>query len=311
MKRKEVKHNMAQKHIVTDSEFNQRVDKILVKLNPERSRSQIQLWIEDEYVTVNEKEVKANYKCKTGDIIKWSIPEVKPLDIISEDIPLSIIYEDSDLVVVNKPRGMVVHPSAGHQSGTLVNALLHHCKDLSGINGVERPGIVHRIDKDTSGLLVVAKNDQSHLSLAEQLANREIERRYEAIVHGVIDHEEGMIDAPIGRDPKDRQKMGVVDDGKPAITHFHVLQRFANFTHVECQLETGRTHQIRVHMKYINHPLVGDPKYGLRKTLKIDRQALHDRSLGFKHPTTGQWMSFEEEPPCAFKELLDTMDKMY
>lgn len=302
---------MSLQHTVMDSESNLRVDKILVNINPNRSRSQIQLWIADNLVTVNEKVVKANYKCKPGDLIKWSIPEIKPLDVTPENIPLSIIYEDSDLLVVNKPKGMVVHPSAGHQSGTLVNALVYHCDDLSGINGVERPGIVHRIDKDTSGLLVVAKNDQSHKSLGEQLANKEVERKYEAIVHGVIDHEEGMIDAPIGRDPKDRQKMNVVDNGKQAITHFRVLHQYLNYTHVECQLETGRTHQIRVHMKYINHPLVGDPKYGLRKTFKIDGQALHARTLGFKHPTTTEWMRFEVEPPSYFKELLTTLDKMY
>lgn len=311
MKRKEGKHNMSQQHVVTDFESNLRVDKILVNVNPTRSRSQIQLWIAENYVTVNGSKVKANYKCQSGDIIKWSIPEVKPLDVIAEDIPLAIVYEDSDLIVVNKSKGMVVHPSAGHQSGTLVNALLHHCDDLSGINGVERPGIVHRIDKDTSGLLVVAKNDQSHTSLAEQLANKEVERKYEAIVHGVIEHEEGMIDAPIGRDPKDRQKMGIVDNGKPAITHFQVLQRFPKYTHVECQLETGRTHQIRVHMKYINHPLVGDPKYGLRKTLKTNGQVLHARTLGLTHPTTAEWMRFEVDPPTYFQELLGTLDKMY
>lgn len=301
---------MSFQHTVIDSEANLRIDKILVSINPNRSRSQIQLWIAEDLVTVNGKAVKANFKCKLGDIIKWSIPEVKPLDVIPEDISLSIIYEDADLIVVNKPRGMVVHPSAGHQTGTLVNALLHHCHDLSGINGVERPGIVHRIDKDTSGLLVVAKNDESHTSLAEQLATKKVDRRYEAIVHGVIEHEEGLIDAPIGRDPKDRQKMSVVDNGKQAITHFRVLNRFSGFTHVECQLETGRTHQIRVHMKYIDHPLVGDPKYGPRKTFKIDGQALHARALGFKHPTTHEWMNFEVEPPQYFKELLATLGRM-
>ena len=302
---------MTLQHIVTNSESNMRIDKLLTKVNDNCSRSQVQTWINQELVSVNENTVKANYKCKQGDIIKWSIPEVKPLDVEAENIPLEIIYEDSDLLVVNKPKGMVVHPSAGHHKGTLVNALLYHCNDLSGINGVERPGIVHRIDKDTSGLLVVAKKDLAHRNLAEQLANKKVERKYEAIVHGVIEHEEGMIDAPIGRDPKDRQKMGVVESGKSAITHFGVLKRFPKYTHIECQLETGRTHQIRVHMTYINHPLVGDPKYGIRKTLNTNGQALHARSLGFLHPRTEEWMNFEVEPPVYFKELLTKLDKMY
>jgi len=301
---------MTFQHIVTESESNMRIDKLLTKVNDNSSRSQVQTWINQNLVSVNENIVKANYKCKLNDVIKWSIPEVKPLDVEAENIPLKIIYEDSDLLVVNKPKGMVVHPSAGHHTGTLVNALLYHCNDLSGINGVERPGIVHRIDKDTSGLLVVAKKDLAHRNLAEQLANKKVERKYEAIVHGVIEHEEGMIDAPIGRDPKDRQKMSVVENGKPAITHFGVLRRFPKFTHIECQLETGRTHQIRVHMNYINHPLVGDPKYGIRKTLNTDGQALHAKSLGFIHPGTKEWMNFEVEPPVYFKEVLTKLDKM-
>ncbi|WP_249869853.1 RluA family pseudouridine synthase [Oceanobacillus saliphilus] len=298
-------------HVVTEEQNKTRLDKLLSEINPDRSRSQIQTWISKDHVMVNGEPSRANHKCHTGDEIKWSIPEAVELDVLAEDIPLSIIYEDSDLLVVNKPKGMVVHPSAGHQSGTLVNALLHHCKDLSGINGVERPGIVHRIDKDTSGLLVVAKNDHTHVHLSEQLSNREIKRKYEAVVHGEITHETGMIDAPIGRDPKDRQKMGIVDNGKPAVTHFKVLNHFPDFTHVECQLETGRTHQIRVHMKYIGFPLVGDPKYGQRKTLDTEGQALHAKSLGFTHPRTEEWLEFEVEAPEAFQEVLETIKKMY
>ncbi|WP_067728340.1 RluA family pseudouridine synthase [Oceanobacillus damuensis] len=298
-------------HEVTEEQNKMRLDKLLAEVNPDRSRSQIQTWITKDHVMVNGEPVKANHKCQAGDEIKWSIPEIEALDIKAEAIPLSIVYEDSDLLVVNKPKGMVVHPSAGHQSGTLVNALMHHCHDLSGINGVERPGIVHRIDKDTSGLLLVAKNDHTHVHLSEQLSNKEIKRKYEAIVHGEISHETGMIDAPIGRDPKDRQKMGIVDNGKPAVTHFTVIQRFPDFTHVECQLETGRTHQIRVHMRYIGFPLVGDPKYGQRKTLDADGQALHAKSIGFVHPRTDEWMEFEAEAPAVFREVLDTIEKMY
>ncbi|WLV25700.1 RluA family pseudouridine synthase [Aciduricibacillus chroicocephali] len=297
-------------YVIKAEDAKTRIDKLLAALNPEQSRSQLQNWIESGHVTVNEKSVKTNYKCQEGDEIKWSEPAAVPLELEAEDIPLDIIYEDRDVLVVNKPRGMVVHPSAGHRSGTLVNALLYHCKDLSGINGVERPGIVHRIDKDTSGLLVVAKNDKAHASLAEQLSEKTIERKYEAIVHGIIEHETGLIDAPIARDPKDRQRMGVVQGGKPAVTHFHVLERFENFTYVECRLETGRTHQIRVHMRYIGHPLAGDPKYGPRKTLDIGGQALHARDIGFDHPSTGEFMRFSVQAPQYFQDLLTRLDKM-
>lgn len=294
-----------------ESEVNTRLDKLLVQVIQEQSRAQIQSWIEKDHVKVNGQTVKTNYKCKLGDSIEWTIPEVETLHIEAENIPLSIVYEDQDVIVVNKPRGMVVHPSAGHQHGTLVHALLYHCDDLSGINGVERPGIVHRIDKDTSGLLVVAKNDQAHTSLVNQLVHKTVARKYEAVVHGEIAHEKGTIDAPIARDPKDRQKMGVVAGGKTAITHFQVLERFHDYTHVECRLETGRTHQIRVHMKYIGNPLVGDPKYGPRKTMNIGGQALHAKLLGFTHPRTKEWLQFEVEAPTYFHDLLNNLRNNY
>ncbi|KGX85703.1 RluA family pseudouridine synthase [Pontibacillus marinus] len=296
-------------HIVTAEEQGARLDKLLVDLNSDASRSQIQSWIKDQYVMVNGGHVKSNYKCQEGDDISWTVPEAEPLEVVAEDIPIHIVYEDKDIAVVNKPRGMVVHPSAGHPSGTLVNALLYHCHDLSGINGVMRPGIVHRIDKDTSGLLMVAKNDKAHASLAEQLSEKTIDRKYVAIVHREIQHEYGTIEAPIGRDPKDRQKMAVVEGGKDAVTHFKVLHLYPEFSYIECVLETGRTHQIRVHMRYIEHPLAGDPKYGPRRTLPIDGQALHAKHLAFEHPTTGEWMEFDQEPPEAFQKQLDELQK--
>lgn len=300
-----------QDFIITEEYQNKRIDKVLTDLNKESSRSQIQSWIKDGYVKVNGEQVKSNYKCQLNDQVVWEEPEVQELEIEPENIPLDIRYEDEHLLVVNKAKGMVVHPSHGHRTGTLVHALLYHCDDLSGINGVYRPGIVHRIDKDTSGLLVVAKHDQAHELLSEQLSNKEVKRSYEAIVHGVIDHDKATIDAPIGRDPNDRQKMAVVDNGKPAVTHFSVVDRFEKFSHVYCDLETGRTHQIRVHFQYIDHPLVGDPKYGRRKTLDVQGQALHARKLSFRHPMTGEQMSFTCEPPDIFKDTLENVSKMY
>ncbi|MCT2538039.1 RluA family pseudouridine synthase [Aquibacillus koreensis] len=298
-------------HTIQPEEQGMRIDKVLASLNEDASRSQVQSWIKDQLVKVDDEPIKSNYKCQKGATITWEIPEPEVLDVIPENIPLDIIYEDSDVLVVNKPRGMVVHPSAGHGSGTLVNALMYHCNDLSGINGILRPGIVHRIDMDTSGLLMVAKNDKAHVSLVDQLKEKTVKRSYEAIVHGTISHEVGTIDAPLGRDPKDRQKMAVVDGGKHAVTHFEVIKRFENdFTHVKCVLETGRTHQIRVHMQYIGFPLVGDPKYGPRKTLEFDGQALHATVLGFEHPTTGEWMEFEVAPPEDFENLLEKLEKM-
>lgn len=269
----------------------------------------MQQWIKDAVVTVNGKSVKGNYKVKGNDEITVTIPEPEELDIQPEDMNLEVYYEDADVLVVNKPRGMVVHPAPGHTKGTLVNGLMHHCTDLSGINGVMRPGIVHRIDKDTSGLLMVAKNDMAHESLVNQLVAKTVTRRYKAIVHGVIPHDKGIIDAPIGRDKKERQSMTVDENGKNAVTHFQVLERFKDFTLVECRLETGRTHQIRVHMKYIGYPLAGDPKYGPKKTLDMNGQALHAGILGFDHPRTGEYIEFEAPIPEVFEEALNILRK--
>ena len=252
--------------ITVVEEAGQRIDKILVKALTDFSRTQIQMLIQDGHVLVNGKAIKASYKVEVNDEVMVHIPEPESTDILAEDIPLDIVYEDQDVIVVNKPTGMIVHPSAGIYKGTLVNALLYHCHDLSGINGVMRPGIVHRIDKETSGLLMVAKNDMAHASLSEQLQEHTVIRRYLALVHGLISHEFGRIEAPIGRDPKDRQKMTCTDkNAKDAITNFKVLERFKDMTLVECRLETGRTHQIRVHMQYIGHPVYGDPQYGLKR----------------------------------------------
>ena len=294
-----------------DAEYdNERIDKVIAALNEEWSRSKVQQWIKNGLVTVNDQHVKANYKCSAGDIVVVRLPEPEPLHVEPENIPLDIYYEDADVLVVNKPRGMVVHPAPGHMRGTLVNALLAHCTDLSGINGVLRPGIVHRIDKDTSGLLMVAKNDTAHQSLVDQLVKKTVTRKYKAIVHGVIPHDYGTIDAPIGRDKRDRKKMTVTEEnGKEAVTHFRVLERFRHYTFVECQLETGRTHQIRVHMKYIGYPLAGDPQYGPKKTLPIDGQALHAGVLGFTHPRTGEYLEFVAPLPPEFEQLLQLLRK--
>ncbi|AKR10786.1 RluA family pseudouridine synthase [Bacillus cereus BAG1X2-3] len=294
---------------VAEEQKNERIDKFVAGINNEWSRSQVQQWIKDDVVTVNGKAVKVNYKVKEEDEITVTIPEPEELDIQPEDLNLEIYYEDADVLVVNKPRGMVVHPAPGHTSGTLVNGLMHHCTDLSGINGVMRPGIVHRIDKDTSGLLMVAKNDMAHESLVNQLVAKTVTRRYKAIVHGVIPHDKGTIDAPIARDKKERQSMTVDENGKNAVTHFQVLDRFKDFTLVECRLETGRTHQIRVHMKYIGYPLAGDPKYGPKKTLDMNGQALHAGILGFDHPRTGEYIQFEAPIPEVFEEALNILRK--
>lgn len=293
--------------VIEESLVGDRIDKAVSTLNTEWSRSQVQQWIKDGLVVVNGKPVKPNYKCSLNDVIGIEIPDPEELNVIPEEMNLDIYYEDADVLVVNKPKGMVVHPAPGHLTGTLVNGLMAHCKDLSGINGVLRPGIVHRIDMDTSGLLMVAKNDLAHESLVNQLVAKTVTRKYRAIVHGVIPHDYGTIEAPLGRDQKDRQSMAVVDNGKHAVTHFNVLERFKDFSFIECKLETGRTHQIRVHMKYIGYPLVGDPKYGPRKTLDLGGQALHAGILGFEHPRTGQYLEFEAPLPDYFEKLLDDL----
>lgn len=294
-------------HIISEEQAGDRIDKVVSTLDPEWSRSQVQQWIKEGNVLVNGAQVKTNYKCSLDDKLEIVIPEPEILDVIPEEMDLEIYYEDHDVLVVNKPKGMVVHPAPGHMTGTLVNGLMAHCKDLSGINGVLRPGIVHRIDKDTSGLLMVAKNDMAHESLVNQLVAKSVTRKYKALVHGNIPHDHGTIDAPLGRDSKDRQSMTVVDNGKNAVTHFNVLERFQDFTLVECQLETGRTHQIRVHMKYIGYPLAGDPKYGPKKTLDLGGQALHAGLLGFDHPRTGEYLEFEAPMPEYFTELLNQL----
>lgn len=292
---------------ITIKDEKGRVDKVLNELLKENSRTQIQNWIKEGCVELDGKVIRANYKVKAGDTFTIVEPEPVPLELIPQDIPLEIVYQDEDVVVVNKPQGMVVHPSAGHPDGTLVNALLYQIKDLSSINDVVRPGIVHRIDKDTSGLLMVAKNNHAHESLAKQLKEHTSQRKYIALVHGEISHDKGRIEAPIGRSKQDRKKQAVIEGGKPAVTHFQVLERFEGFTLVELQLETGRTHQIRVHMQYIGFPLAGDPLYGPKKTLPGHGQFLHAKLLGFTHPTTGENLVFEAPLPKLFTETLQKL----
>ena len=293
-------------YVITDQ--TGRIDKVLTILEPEITRSQLKNLINDGHVTVNGQPVKPKYKVQAGDKISLVKPEPQSLELTPENIPLDIVYEDDDVIVVNKPQGMVVHPAPGHPDHTLVNALLYH-SPLSTINGTFRPGIVHRIDKDTSGLLMVAKNDLAHQSLAEQLRNKTNKREYLALVYGQIKEDESTIDAPLGRNPQDRKKQAVVKDGRHAVTHFKVVKRYDNFTLVKCILETGRTHQIRVHMKYIGHPLVGDPLYGPRKVIGKNGQFLHAALLGFKHPRTGEEMVFEAPLPENFQKMLDKLDK--
>ena len=296
--------------VVIEEVFNGiRIDKVLSELLPDFSRSRIQQLIEEENILVNDVKVKSNYKVKTGDIISGEIPEDQELEVEPEEMDLDILYEDHDLIVINKPKGMVVHPGAGNTKHTLVNGLLAHCKDLSGINGVLRPGIVHRIDKDTSGCLVVAKNDNAHQNLSEQLSTKTMKRTYIALVHGVLPHNVGTIEAPIGRDKNDRQKMTVTSVGsRPAVTHFKVLKRYNDMTLVECQLETGRTHQIRVHFQYIGYPIVGDPKYSIRNTPETQGQCLHAYKIEFVHPRTNELMQFSAEMPDVFKKVLEELE---
>jgi 23S rRNA pseudouridine1911/1915/1917 synthase len=289
----------------------ERIDKFVTEsLDEDVSRSQIQLWIKSGHVKVNGAEVKPNYKLSAGDLVVLDIPEPVDKDIAAEDIPLEVVYEDSDMIVVNKSRGMVVHPAPGHTSGTLVNALMFHCKDLSGINGELRPGIVHRIDKDTSGLLMAAKNDKAHVSLAQQLKDHTVARVYTAVVHGRVAHDHGTIDAPLGRDTVDRKMYTVTNrNSKQAVTHFLVLERIGDYTVLQLKLETGRTHQIRVHLKFIGHPLVGDPVYGVRghRDKWMNGQALHAGVLGFKHPRTDAYMEYEAPLPDDMNKLLEVL----
>ncbi|TWH49064.1 RluA family pseudouridine synthase [Sporomusa sp. KB1] len=295
--------------IATAEDKDIRLDVLLAGRFGELSRSHLQKLIADGLITVNGKQAKANYKTQANDTITVTIPEAKPVEILAENIPLDVLYEDKDIIVINKPRGMVVHPAVGNYQGTLVNALLDHCQDLSGINGEIRPGIVHRLDKDTSGVMVAAKNDHAHLTLAEQIKTRTASRKYLAIVHGNIAEEQGIINAPLGRHSADRKKMAVTfSNSKEAITRFRVIERFINFTLVECKLQTGRTHQIRVHMQYIGHPVVGDPKYGPeKKQFAIKGQALHSAELSLKHPITGEDMLFTAPLPADMTTILNRL----
>ncbi|MGY5339875.1 RluA family pseudouridine synthase [Levilactobacillus spicheri] len=285
-----------------------RLDKLVAVMEPEISRSQAKAAIENGAITVDGATVRPKDVAAIGATVHIALPDPEPIDLTPEDIPLDIVYEDDDVLVVNKPQGMVVHPAPGHPNHTLVNALLYH-SPLSTINGQLRPGIVHRIDKDTSGLLMVAKNDHAHHSLSEQLQAKTNLREYVAIVHGNFKEDEGVIRAPLGRSPKDRKKQAVVADGRPAVTHFRVLERYGNYSLIACRLETGRTHQIRVHLAYIGHPVAGDPLYGPKKTLKGHGQFLHARELGFKQPTTGEQLDFTAPVPPLFAETVDKLRK--
>ena len=284
-----------------------RLDKYLAEQFPEQTRSYLQKLIKEGQVLVNGKTVKSGYQLSKGDEVSVTIPEPKELDVEPQKMDLDIVYEDEDVILINKPKGMVVHPAPGHTTDTLVNGLLYHCKDnLSGINGVARPGIVHRIDRDTTGIIIVCKNDMSHNSIAAQLKEHSINRRYRALVHGNLKEDTGTVEGPIGRHPVDRKKMAINErNGKPAVTHFTVLERFGNYTLIECKLETGRTHQIRVHMTSIGHHLVGDEVYGPAKCpFKLQGQCLHAMVLGFVHPRTGEYMEFSADLPEYFEDLL-------
>jgi len=298
---------LSQEFIVAPEEAGVRIDRYLSDQCQDISRSYLQKLLKEQSVLVEEKPVKSNYKVNAGDRISLTLPEIREPEIVPEEIPLDIVYEDKDIILINKPKGMVVHPAAGHYSGTLVNGLMSHCRDeLSGINGVMRPGIVHRIDMDTTGVLIVCKNDMAHNSISEQLKEHSITRKYAAIVHGVLKDDKGTINAPIGRHPIDRKKMSINEkNGREAVTHYRVLERFRQFTYIECQLETGRTHQIRVHMASIGHPLLGDSVYGPAKCpFRLTGQTLHAGVLGIIHPRTGEYMEFTAPLPDYFEELL-------
>lgn len=295
---------------VTERDSGERLDRFITNCIDSLTRSYIQKMISQGNCFINGKAAKAGCRVKTGDEVAFSLPESVEPEIAAEDIPLDILYEDAFVLIVNKPKHMVVHPAAGHYSGTLVNAVLYHCRDsLSGINGVMRPGIVHRIDKDTSGSLIICKNDMAHNSIAAQLKEHSVNRIYHALVHGVIQEDDLTIGAPVGRDPKDRLKMAVVPDGKRAVTHIQVLKRFEKFTYVACKLETGRTHQIRVHMAYIGHPILGDAVYahGRKASVKCEGQALHAKIIGFVHPHSGKYIEFDAPLPEYFRHLLEIL----
>ena len=300
---------MNREYELTSEESGQRLDKYLAGEMTDLSRSRIKELVQAGEILVNGKKSKVSYKVQKDDLIQVIVLPLEPLKLEAENIPLDIVYEDKDVIVVNKPQGMVVHPAAGHPSHTLVNALLYHTRDLADSPEGFRPGIVHRIDKDTSGLLMVAKNAAARESLEKQLAAKSNKRQYLAIVHGNFAEEEGTIDAPIGRNPKDRKQMAVVEKGKSAVTHFKVLEQYQGYSLVECQLETGRTHQIRVHMAYIGHPLAGDPLYGPRKTLPGHGQFLHAKTLGFEQPSTGEWLEFSVQPPEIFQQTVADLRK--
>ena len=299
--------------IINQEENGMRIDVFLSKKMDNVSRSYIQKLIKEKEISVNGMAVKANYKVSANDIVQLTIPDLSEPDILPENIPLDTLYEDADILIVNKPKGMVVHPSPSHYTGTLVNALMYYCKDdLSGINGVMRPGIVHRIDMDTTGSLLVCKNDFAHQKLAEDLKVHNIKRIYHAIVHGVIKEDEGTVEGPIGRHPIDRKKMSInYKNGKPAVTHYRVLKRFSNYTYIECQLETGRTHQIRVHMASIHHALVGDTVYGPAKSpFHLQGQTLHAKILGIHHPRTNEYLEIDAPLPEYFTDLLEKLERM-
>ena len=297
---------------ITAEETGVRLDSFIAQALPDISRSAAQKLVDNGLVTLNGKTVKKNHKTTAGEVFEIELPEPEETDLVPQDSPLDIVYEDDDVILINKPRGMVVHPAPGHPDGTLVNALMHHCGDsLSGIGGVKRPGIVHRIDMDTSGLLIVAKNDYAHAHLSDQLSDRSLSRVYEAVVYGRIKEDSGKIDAPIGRHPTDRKRMAVTDkNSRNAVTHYEVIARYNGFTHVRCILETGRTHQIRVHMTHIGHPLLGDLVYGKKKAEKgLSGQCLHAKRLKFIHPKTLEPMAFETELPDYFTAVLNKLGK--
>lgn len=304
---------MKQSYLVPEEFQGERIDKYLSEACCGLTRSYLQKLLKSQLVEVDGKAVKNSYRVSAGETVELEVPEAVEPEIEAEPIPLDILYEDKDIILINKPKGMVVHPAAGHYSQTLVNGLMYHCRgELSGINGVMRPGIVHRIDMDTTGVLIVCKNDFAHNSIAEQLKVHSITRKYYAIVHGVIGKDEGTVDAPIGRHPVDRKKMSInYKNGKHAVTHYRVLERFKQFTYVECQLETGRTHQIRVHMASLNHPLLGDSVYGPSKCpFKLQGQTLHAGVLGIIHPRTGEYMEFSAPLPEYFENLLEKLRKI-